>query len=34
MIWDYINPEFWQQKFKDYPEDTEWVRDILKQAGL
>jgi hypothetical protein len=34
MIWDYIDPEYWQRKFKDYPEDTQWVKDVLKQAGL
>jgi hypothetical protein len=34
MLMRFINPEFWQQKFKDYPEDAEWCKDILDKAGL
>jgi hypothetical protein len=30
----WIDPDFWQQKFKDYMADTEWVKDILIKAGL
>jgi len=33
IVWDTINPEFWQKKFADYPADREYVREILKQAG-
>jgi len=29
-----IEPEFWQRKFKDYTADTEWIKLILKTAGL
>lgn len=29
-----IDPDFWQQKFKDYMADTEWVKDLLTKAGL
>ena len=29
-----IDPEYWQRKFKDYLADTEWVKSILKEAGL
>jgi hypothetical protein len=29
-----IDPEFWQRKFKDYTADTEWIKLILKTAGL
>lgn len=32
LLW--IDPEFWQRKFKDYMADTEWAKHILKQAGL
>jgi len=34
MILPWIDPEHWQRKFKDYLADTEWVKDILKKAGL
>jgi hypothetical protein len=29
-----IDPDFWQRKFKDYPEDVEWVKMITEAAGL
>lgn len=29
-----LDPDYWQKKFKDYPEDTSWVKDILQKAGL
>lgn len=34
MIIQYIDPDFWQRKFKDYDADTEWTKEILKAAGL
>ena len=34
IILPWIDPEFWQRKFKDYVADTEWVKDILAKAGL
>jgi hypothetical protein len=34
MIIEWIDPEHWQRKFKDYLADTEWVKDILGKAGL
>ena len=33
MIWSFVDADFWNQKFRDYPEDTAYVKDILKQAG-
>jgi hypothetical protein len=33
MIWQYIDSDFWQKKFKDYPADQEYAKEILKQAG-
>ena len=33
MIWPYIDSDFWMQKFKDYPADQEYVKDILTKAG-
>jgi len=34
IVLPWIDPEYWQRKFKDYMADTEWVKDILKKAGL
>lgn len=34
MIMPYIDPVFWQRKFKDYDEDVDWARQILDGAGL
>jgi hypothetical protein len=34
ILLPHLNPEFWQQRFKDYMADTEWVKHILKAAGL
>lgn len=34
LIMPWIDPDFWQRKFKDYLADTEWVKDILEKAGL
>lgn len=34
MVIPWIDPDYWQRKFKDYIADTEWVKDILKKAGL
>jgi hypothetical protein len=33
IVWPWIDPEFWQQHFKDYPADQEYSRAILQQAG-
>ena len=34
IILSSIDPDFWQQRFKDYLADAEWVKDILQKAGL
>ena len=34
MILPWIDPDYWQRRFKDYLADTEWVKDILQKAGL
>ena len=33
MIWPYVDADFWQKKFQDYPSDIEYIKNILKQAG-
>jgi hypothetical protein len=32
LVW--IDPDYWQRRFKDYLADTEWVKDILQKANL
>lgn len=34
IVMPWIEPDFWQHKFRDYMADTEWVKDILSKAGL
>lgn len=34
IVLPWIDPDYWNRKFKDYMADTEWVKDILKQAGI
>ena len=33
MVWPYIDADFWMRKFKDYPADQEYAKDILQKAG-
>ena len=33
MIWGMIDADFWQKRFRDYPADTEYVREMLQKAG-
>ena len=33
MVWSYIDADFWMKKFKDYPADQEYSKDILQKAG-
>ena len=34
IVLPWIDPEYWQRRFQDYVADTEWVKTILKEAGL
>jgi hypothetical protein len=34
IIMPWIDPDYWQRKFKDYPADTEWVKSVLAAAAL
>ena len=34
IVMPWIDPDFWQKKFKDYAADTDWTKDILSNAGL
>ena len=34
IIMPWIDPDIWNQKFKDYAADVEWCKDILARAGL
>jgi len=33
MVWPWIESDFWQKKFQDYPADASYAREILTQAG-
>ncbi len=33
IVWPWIDPEFWQKKFRDYPADQEYAKEMLKKAG-
>ena len=33
-VFNFIDPSYWSRKFKDYSDDTKWVKSILKEAGL
>jgi hypothetical protein len=33
MIWPYVDADFWQQKFRDYPTDVNYIKRTLEQAG-
>ena len=34
IVLPYIDPDYWQKKFRDYMSDTEWTKDVLEKAGL
>lgn len=34
LVIAWINPDYWQHKFKDYVADVEWVKIILREACL
>ena len=34
IILPWIDPDYWQKKFKDYVADREWVKDILNKGGF
>ena len=33
IVWPWIDPEFWQKKFRDYPADQEYAKEILIKGG-
>jgi len=33
MIWSIIDADYWMRKFKDYPADYEYAREMLTKAG-
>jgi hypothetical protein len=34
IVLPWIDPDFWQRRFQDYLADTEWIKQILQDAGL
>lgn len=33
LIWDWIDSDAWQRRFRDYPADQAYAQEILRQAG-
>jgi len=33
IIWDFINPEIWKDKFDKYPDETSYVKEMLTNLG-
>jgi len=33
MVWSYVDSDFWQKKFADYPADQAYAQEILQTAG-
>lgn len=33
IVWPWIDPDYWQRRFRDYPADQAYAEEILKQAG-
>lgn len=33
MIWGWIDADYWSQRFRDYPADASYAKEILRQAG-
>lgn len=34
VVLPWVDPDFWNRKFKDFPDDVAWCKHILKEAGL
>ena len=34
IVLSWIDPDYWNRKFKDYVADVEWCKHVLKKAGL
>jgi hypothetical protein len=33
ILWPFVDTDYWQKRFKDYPADVEYIKDILSKAG-
>jgi hypothetical protein len=33
LIWSFIDADFWHDKFKDYPEQVDQIKNILAEAN-
>lgn len=34
LVIEYIDPDYWRARFRDFVADTEWCKEVLKTAGL
>jgi len=33
IVWDFLDPDRWSRILRDYPGDTEYMKEMLKKAG-
>jgi hypothetical protein len=33
IVWDFLDPDRWSRILKDYPGDTEYMKEMLRKAG-
>jgi hypothetical protein len=34
IAFKWVSPSTWADRFKKYPEDVEWIREVLAEAGF
>jgi hypothetical protein len=34
VVYPWIDPDYWQRRLKDYPEDTAWCKSVMEAAGF
>jgi hypothetical protein len=32
-VWPFVDTDFWQKRFRDYPDDVDYIKSILNEAG-
>jgi hypothetical protein len=32
-VWPFVDTDFWQKRFRDYPDDVDYIKSILNKAG-
>ena len=34
LAFKWVDPDFWQAKFEKYPEEVQWIRELLAESGF